>query len=241
MHRALNHVDSAFFNNVAVATRVVQKDLGVEKVCIFDWDVHHGDGTQEIFYDDPNVLYVSLHRYDYSDFYPHKEDADPSKIGSGKGTGFNVNVAWNNLNSYTKSDIGDKEYKFVCSKLLYGIIKEFRPEVIIISAGFDAAKGDPLGMQQVTPKGYDYMTRMLKSICPKVFVALEGGYNLKSISVSAEATVKGLLKDEYIFDHEDIDMDTLRPRVFNSIKKTAFALKDHWKTAKQLYKTMDEF
>lgn len=186
------------------------------------------------------MLYVSLHRYDHGLFYPHKQDADPSKVGSGKGKGFNVNIGWNNKDSYSVSKIGDKEYKYACSTLLYGIIKEFDPEIILISAGFDAAKGDPLGMQQVTPDGYNYMARMLKSICPKVYVALEGGYNLKSISVSAEGTIRGLLDEDTLFEHEAIDLDDISPRVYKSILETAKAHRDYWETAKKLYKELSE-
>mmetsp|Transcript_7600 Transcript_7600/g.8584 ORF Transcript_7600/g.8584 Transcript_7600/m.8584 type:complete len:482 (-) Transcript_7600:29-1474(-) len=229
-----------FFNNVAVAVKVAQKELGVKRVCIFDWDVHHGDGTQEIFLKDESVLYVSLHRYDYSKFYPHKEDAAPCCVGEGKAKGYNVNIGWNHKSISETSTIGDKEYKLACNELLHGIIQEFEPEVIVVSAGFDAAKGDPLGKMQVTPNGYSYMTSMLKSICSRILVVLEGGYNLKSISKSAEATVKTLLKDSNQFIPESVDLDELKPSVVNSLRRTAEAHKPYWTAAKRFIELVDK-
>ena len=221
-----------FFNNVAIAAKVAQKEFDVKRICIFDWDVHHGDGTQDTFYEDNSVLYISIHRYDNQEFYPEKDDGCPKNVGEDKGEGYNVNVAWNHKNSTVKSEIGDKEYKFVCNKLLSGIIKEFEPELIIVSAGFDAAKGDPIGKLNVTPKGYQYMISMLRSICPKILVVLEGGYNFEAISRSAEATVKSLLKKEHGFVEEDIDIDSLKPSVFMSILRTAEHHQYFWTSAK---------
>ena len=195
-----------FFNNVAVAAKVAQKELGVSKICIFDWDVHHGDGTQEAFYSDDSILYISIHRFDKGFFYPEKDDGSPTKTGEGKGEGFNVNVAWNHKHSTQKSDIGDKEYKYICSNLLHGIIEEFSPDLIMVSAGFDAAKGDPIGQLEVSPKGYVYMTQMLRTLSPRLLVALEGGYNFKAISRSAAATIKALNTKEPKFEHENIDI-----------------------------------
>ena len=106
-----------FFNNVAVAAKVAQKEFGLKRICIFDWDVHHGDGTQDAFYLDNNVLYISIHRYDHGSFYPEKEDGHPKNVGEEKGEGYNVNVAWNHKDEHVKSEIGDNEYKFVWNKL----------------------------------------------------------------------------------------------------------------------------
>jgi histone deacetylase 6 len=240
-HHAFKNQPGGFwyFNNVAVAAKVAIEEYGVKRVCIFDWDVHHGDGTQSIFYQDDKVLYISIHRFDKGEYYPHKQDGNPMSTGEDKGEGYSVNVAWNHPSVDTKSTIGDKEYKFVWNNLLYGIIKEFEPEIILISAGFDAAKGDPLGLLQVTPKGYYYMTNMLRSLCKKVVAVLEGGYNLKAIARSAEATVKALLLKEPDFSFEEIDIDSLKPSVVASIARTAKA-HIQWKAAKEMIKLIEE-
>mmetsp|Transcript_95036 Transcript_95036/g.271757 ORF Transcript_95036/g.271757 Transcript_95036/m.271757 type:complete len:299 (+) Transcript_95036:170-1066(+) len=101
-----------FFNNVAVAAAVARKQWGVERVLIVDWDVHHGNGTQHMFENDPSVLYFSTHRYDRGKFYPHSTDASPEQIGAGKGAGYNVNVAWE------RHGMGDADYLHAWQRIL---------------------------------------------------------------------------------------------------------------------------
>ncbi|GHJ85542.1 hypothetical protein NliqN6_1944 [Naganishia liquefaciens] len=178
----------SFYNNVAVATRVVQKELGVRKVLILDWDVHHGNGTQKAFFDDPSVLYMSIHRHDGGSFYPQSDFGAIEVTGSGDGEGTSVNIPW------PKRGFGDADYLYAFQKIIMPIAYEFAPELVIISAGFDAADGDTLGQCKVTPAGYAHMTYMLSSLAGgKVVVALEGGYNLTAISNSAEAVARVLL------------------------------------------------
>ncbi|KAG0580183.1 hypothetical protein KC19_4G154200 [Ceratodon purpureus] len=171
-------------NNAAVAARAAQL-AGAKKVLIVDWDVHHGNGTQEIFEQDPTVLYISVHRHEAGKFYPGTGSAD--KVGSGLGEGFCVNIPW------SCSGIGDKDYLLVFEHIVMPIARQFEPDITIISAGFDAARGDPLGGCDVTPDGYAQMTSMLSTLSGgRLLVVLEGGYNLRSISASAAAVMKVL-------------------------------------------------
>ena len=127
------------FNNAAVAAKYALDTHNMKKVLIVDWDVHHGNGIQNIFYASPNVLYISLHRYDHGTFFPGRPDAGSNFVGSGKGEGFNVNIPWNG------SGMGDTEYALAFYNIVLPIAYEFNPDLVLVSAGFDAARGDPLG------------------------------------------------------------------------------------------------
>ncbi|KAG6530599.1 histone deacetylase 15-like isoform X2 [Zingiber officinale] len=172
-------------NNAAVAALAAQR-AGAKKILIVDWDVHHGNGTQEIFDDNKSVLYISLHRHENGRFYPGTGAVD--EVGSMDGEGFSVNIPWN------CGGVGDNDYIFAFQHVVIPIALQFAPDITIVSAGFDAARGDPLGCCDVTPAGYAQMTHMLSSLSQgKLLVILEGGYNLRSISSSATAVVKVLL------------------------------------------------
>ncbi|XP_042430365.1 histone deacetylase 15-like isoform X4 [Zingiber officinale] len=172
-------------NNAAVASLAAQS-AGAKKILIVDWDVHHGNGTQEIFEGNKSVLYISLHRHENGRFYPGTGAVD--EVGSMDGEGFSVNIPWN------CGGVGDKDYIFSFQHVVIPIALQFDPDITIVSAGFDAARGDPLGCCDVTPAGYAQMTHMLSSVSQgKLLVILEGGYNLRSISSSATAVVKVLL------------------------------------------------
>ncbi|KAL8164265.1 UNVERIFIED_CONTAM: hypothetical protein K2H54_048358, partial [Gekko kuhli] len=180
-----------FFNSVALAARYAQRLAGRPmRVMILDWDVHHGNGTQHMFEDDPSVLYVSLHRYDNGTFFPTSEDADYDRVGSGPGEGFTVNVPWN------CPRMGDVEYLAAFHQIVMPISYEFNPELVLVSAGFDAARGDPLGGCLVTPECYAHMTHLLSGLAGgKLALVLEGGYNLESISESMTMCTRSLLGD----------------------------------------------
>ncbi|KAI1433067.1 histone deacetylase [Xylaria sp. CBS 124048] len=184
------------FNNVPIGAKVCQNEYPdtCRKILILDWDVHHGNGVQNMFYDDPNVLYISLHVFANGDFYPGKPDnpmipdGDLDKVGHGAGKGKNVNIAW------ASQGMGDGEYLAAFQKIVMPIAQEFNPDLVIISAGFDAADGDELGGCFVTPACYAHMTHMLMSLAGgKVAVCLEGGYNLQAISHSALAVARTLM------------------------------------------------
>ncbi|KAF8200755.1 histone deacetylase complex protein [Pholiota molesta] len=182
------HMGFCFFNNVSVAARVVQESTPLKKILILDWDVHHGNGTQRAFYDDPSVLYISLHRYEQGTFYPCGPYGSMVSTGEGPGVGYSVNIPW------PEKGMGDAEYIYAFQKVIMPIAMEFAPELVIISAGFDAAAGDELGECLVSPAGYAHMTHMLSGLAGgKLVVALEGGYNLESISKSALAVTRVLL------------------------------------------------
>ncbi|KAF5730382.1 Histone deacetylase 15 isoform 1 [Tripterygium wilfordii] len=174
-------------NNAAVAALAAQV-AGAKKVLIVDWDVHHGNGTQEIFEQNKSVLYISLHRHEGGKFYPGTGAAH--EVGTKGAEGYCVNVPW------SRGGVGDNDYIFAFQHVVLPIASEFAPDFTIVSAGFDAARGDPLGCCDVTPVGYAQMTHMLNAVTGgKLLVILEGGYNLRSISSSALAVIKVLLDE----------------------------------------------
>ncbi|XP_040996506.1 histone deacetylase 15 isoform X2 [Juglans microcarpa x Juglans regia] len=172
-------------NNAAVAALAAQV-AGAKKILIVDWDVHHGNGTQEIFEQNKSVLYISLHRHEGGKFYPGTGAAH--EFGTMGAEGYCVNIPW------SRGGVGDNDYIFAFQHVVLPIASDFAPDFTIISAGFDAARGDPLGCCDVTPAGYAQMTHMLNILSGgKLLVILEGGYNLRSISSSATAVIKVLL------------------------------------------------
>ncbi|XP_066063456.1 LOW QUALITY PROTEIN: histone deacetylase 7 [Chamaea fasciata] len=183
-----------FFNSVAIAARQLQQKGKLSKILIVDWDVHHGNGTQQIFYRDPEVLYISLHRHDDGNFFPGSGAAD--EVGAGPGEGFNVNVAWA---GGLDPPMGDPEYLAAFRTVVMPIAHEFSPDVVLVSAGFDAAEGHPppLGGYRVSAKCFGYMTKQLMSLAGgAVVLALEGGHDLTAICDASEACVSALLGHE---------------------------------------------
>ncbi|XP_061731365.1 histone deacetylase 7-like isoform X2 [Nerophis ophidion] len=180
-----------FFNSVAIAAKQLQQKLSVGKILIVDWDVHHGNGTQEAFYNDPSVLYISIHRYDNGNFFPG--GGHPNEVGAGPGEGFNVNVGWT---SSLTSSMGDAEYLAAFRAVVMPIAHEFSPDMVLVSAGFDAVEGHPasLGGYTVTAKCFGFLTRQLMSLAGgRLVLALEGGHDLKAICDASEACVSALL------------------------------------------------
>ncbi|XP_069437003.1 histone deacetylase 7 isoform X5 [Ovis canadensis] len=180
-----------FFNSVAIACRQLQQQGKASKILIVDWDVHHGNGTQQTFYQDPNVLYISLHRHDDGNFFPGSGAVD--EVGAGSGEGFNVNVAWA---GGLDPPMGDPEYLAAFRIVVMPIAREFSPDLVLVSAGFDAAEGHPppLGGYHVSAKCFGYMTQQLMSLAGgAVVLALEGGHDLTAICDASEACVAALL------------------------------------------------
>jgi acetoin utilization deacetylase AcuC-like enzyme len=174
------------FNNVAIAARYVQKKYGLGRVLIVDWDVHHGNGTQHSFEDDPTVLFFSTHQYPH---YPGTGRA--TERGKGAGAGYTINVPM-------EAGEGDEEYHAIFLKSLVPAVDAFKPEFVIISAGFDAHKDDPLASMGLTEAGYADLTEIVAGIAKRhakgrILSSLEGGYNLKALAASVEAHIKALL------------------------------------------------
>ncbi|GAA5989512.1 hypothetical protein JCM11641_005556 [Rhodosporidiobolus odoratus] len=192
-----------FFNNAAVAAKWLrtvygsgeQKDVNgkpirMNRILILDWDVHHGNGTQRAFENDADILYISLHRHS-NGFYPGGDYGAKESVGSGAGRGFSVNIP------FPHEGMGDADYIYAFQQIVMPIAYEFAPDFVIVSAGYDAAKGDDLGKMLVSPDGYAHMTNMLESLAGgKLVLALEGGYNVNAIAESAHACVKVIVGDE---------------------------------------------
>jgi acetoin utilization deacetylase AcuC-like enzyme len=175
------------FNNVAIAARYIQQRYQLKKIMIIDWDCHHGNGTQDIFYEDPSVFYFSTHQ---SPFYPKTGFANETGAGAGVGTKKNVLM--------TKG-MGDADFIKVYREQLRPAVLEFQPDFILISAGFDAARGDLLGGLDLTPAGYAEMTRIVKDLAKtcckgRLVSTLEGGYSLKKLPGCVEAHLRALME-----------------------------------------------
>jgi len=181
------------FNNVAVAAKYALKQNGLSRILIVDFDLHHGNSTHEVFDDTSEVLYFSTHQYPY---YPGTGHWD--SIGRGEGEGFTVNVP-------LPAGVGDEGYECVFDEILYPIAERYHPELILVSAGYDAHWADPLGMMQLSVEGYACLTRTLKEMAEEfcgghLVFTLEGGYDLKALAHSIAATLQILLGDEEIND-----------------------------------------
>jgi len=173
------------FNNIAIAAAYIRKKRLGKNILIVDWDVHHGNGTQHAFYDSSDVLYFSIHQYPH---YPLTGRID--EIGKGKGKGFTVNVP-------LSPGYADEDYIYLFLHLLYPIALKFKPDFILVSAGFDPYIGDPLGGMRVTVNGFALMTQILKDLAAQVCnhrlaLFLEGGYHLEGMAKSVVAIIKVL-------------------------------------------------
>ncbi|XP_069855880.1 polyamine deacetylase HDAC10 isoform X5 [Dipodomys merriami] len=178
------------FNNVAIAAKHAKQKHGLHRILIVDWDVHHGQGIQYIFEDDPSVLYFSWHRYEYGRFWPFLRESDTDAVGQGQGRGFTVNLPWNQVG------MGNADYLAAFLHVLLPLAFEFNPELVLVSAGFDSAIGDPEGQMQATPECFAHLTQLLQVLAGgRVCAVLEGGYHLDSLSESVCMTVQALLGD----------------------------------------------
>jgi acetoin utilization deacetylase AcuC-like enzyme len=174
------------FNNVAIAARYVQRKHGLSRVLIVDWDVHHGNGTQHSFEQDSSILFFSTHQYPH---YPGT--GRETERGTGVGEGFTINVPM-------EAGDGDDEYHAIFVNVLLPAADAFKPEFVIISAGFDAHRDDPLASMGLTEAGYSDLTGLVAGIARRhaggrVLSALEGGYNLTALAASVDAHLNALL------------------------------------------------
>jgi acetoin utilization deacetylase AcuC-like enzyme len=173
------------FNNVAVAARYAQKRHGLGRIAIVDWDVHHGNGTQDIFYEDPDVLFFSTHQYPW---YPGTGAAGETGAGAGAGT---------TINCPLRAGAGRTEIMGAFQQMLVPKLDEFRPELILISAGFDSRVNDPLGQFLLTDDDFVELTRLLLEAADqhaggRVISVLEGGYSLTGLAAASLAHVRAL-------------------------------------------------
>ena len=181
------------FNNAACAAKCArtQHPTMFKRVLVVDFDVHHGNGTESLFAGDESLMYASIHRGDRGKFYP--------MTGNATSTGTNghaVNVAW------PESGVGDEDYMEAMKQVIVPIAKEFDPSLVILSAGFDAAEGDPLGKMKVSLGCFAQMTKEVMSIAPdgKLLMVLEGGYNEANLSAGMVNCVKALLGDDVVVE-----------------------------------------
>ena len=190
-HHAANRGEHGFcfYNNIAVAARYAQKKFGLKRILIVDWDYHHGDGTEWAFYDDPSVLFFSTHALRV---FPGTGSA--GRKGSGPGEGFNINVP-------LPRGAGDREILKAFSEILLPAAEKFKPELVLISAGFDARKDDLLGDFRVTDEGFAELTRLVMQISKRdaesrLVSFLEGGYNTQGLALGVESHVKALMEKD---------------------------------------------
>jgi acetoin utilization deacetylase AcuC-like enzyme len=170
------------FNNIAIAARYLVQQYALDRILLVDFDLHHGNGTQHSLYDDPKILYFSTHQYPY---YPGS--GWHSEIGQGEGKGYTINVP-------LTYGMDDEDYDYVFNQLLVPVADVFHPQVVLVSAGFDIHRDDPLGGMAVTEAGFARMTRTLLDIASKhcngkMLVALEGGYDLDGLTKSVRAVI----------------------------------------------------
>jgi acetoin utilization deacetylase AcuC-like enzyme len=178
-------------NNVAVAAAHARA-RGVKRVAVVDWDVHHGNGTQEMFYREPGVLYVSTHQFP---FYPGTGDLD--EVGEGEGTGYTVNVP-------LSAGGGDAVYASAFERIVLPVLEAYAPELVLVSAGFDAAARDPLAQMEVSPEAFGWMARETARVADgagkggagRMALVLEGGYDLVALEASLQSAIGGMLGSE---------------------------------------------
>jgi len=173
------------YNSVAIAARYLQRQHGLEKILVVDWDVHHGNGTQAAFWRDPSVLYYSIHQYPH---YPGSGAADELGAAEGEGT---------TLNSPMDAGAGDGDYLDELERRLLPAAERFKPDFVLVSAGFDAHRDDPLATMGVTADGFGRMTTLVQGLADQLCAGrlvsvLEGGYNLEALADSVTAHLTAL-------------------------------------------------
>uniref|UniRef100_A0A674APF0 Histone deacetylase n=1 Tax=Salmo trutta TaxID=8032 RepID=A0A674APF0_SALTR len=227
-----------FFNSVAITAKLLQQKLGVSKILIVDWDIHHGNGTQQAFYNDPNVLYISMHRYDDGNFFPGS--GAPEEVGVGPGVGFNTNIAWT---GGVEPPMGDVEYLTAFRTVVMPIANEFSPDVVLVSAGFDAVEGhqSPLGGYNVTAKCFGHLTKQLMKLAGgRVVLALEGGHDLTAICDASESCVAALLGDELDPLPQAVLQQKPCPKAAASLERVIEIQSKHWSSLQRLAPTVGQ-
>ncbi|XP_061269639.1 histone deacetylase 9 isoform X6 [Bos javanicus] len=221
-----------FFNSVAITAKYLRDQLNISKILIVDLDVHHGNGTQQAFYADPNILYISLHRYDEGNFFPGS--GAPNEVGTGLGEGYNINIAWT---GGLDPPMGDIEYLEAFRTVVKPVATEFDPDMVLVSAGFDALEGHapPLGGYKVTAKCFGHLTKQLMTLADgHVVLALEGGHDLTAICDASEACVNALLGNELEPLAEDVLHQTPNMNAVISLQKIIEIQSKYWKSVRMV-------
>jgi acetoin utilization deacetylase AcuC-like enzyme len=206
------------FNNIAVAAAYALEELGLERVLIVDWDVHHGNGTQAAFYGDPRVLFFSMHMAGH---FPGT--GMTREVGSGKGAGFTVNVP-------LQAGAGDGAVRLAFESILIPLARAFEPQLILVSAGYDPQEGDPLGGLCFSRDAFQWMAAHLAGLSQELGAAgplcfLEGGYVPEMMAGSVVATLKGLMGESPSFER------TVSPDERADVREALEEIKPYWKGA----------
>lgn len=218
-HHALRARGMGFclFNTIAIGAEYLKHVQGAERIAIVDWDVHHGNGTQEAFYDDPSVLFISTHQYP---FYPGTGAA--AEVGTGAGEGRTVNIP-------LPAGCGDAEYLAAFQSIVVPVIERFEPTWLLVSAGFDAHRNDPLAGMQVTASGFTEMAGALMRLAHrhaggKIAFLLEGGYDLNAL----QSSVANVLGRMLATTHDESHLDVRQSRIATRIREVLQIQERYW-------------
>ncbi|RLB76677.1 MAG: histone deacetylase, partial [Deltaproteobacteria bacterium] len=210
------------FNNVAIGAKYAMAKYNLERILIIDWDLHQGNSTQHVFYDDPKVLYFSTHQFPY---YPGTGSFE--ETGRGEGEGYTINVP-------LPPGQGDNEYEKIYLEILKPVTLEFMPQLILVSSGFDIYFKDPLGGMKVTPDGFAKMTKIIMELANRVcegkaLFILEGGYDLEGLKDSVKKALFELSGLSDLFNGESVlDEHIDSSRADSIIEKVKTAHRDFW-------------
>jgi len=213
------------FNNIALAAYYAKYYYNLKRILIVDFDQHHGNGTQRSFYQDPEVLFFSSHQYPH---YPGT--GNYNEIGAGVGRGFTINVP---LKAYSN----DHDFLFFYQYLLKPIAKQYKPEIVLVSAGFDSLKGDPLGSLELTLEGLAGIIQILKEVADysakgKILFTLEGGYNLYNLSEGVATVIKTLMGELSFTFPKELTPSSYSQTLFNKIADL-LNFKNYWEVETQ--------
>ena len=208
------------FNNCAIGARYAQEKHGFDRIMIVDYDLHHGNGTQHSFYDDPRVLYVSTHQYPY---YPGT--GGYNEVGEGEGRGYTVNVPM----TYGMTDA---DYVHVFTEIVAPLGRAFRPQIVLVSAGFDIHRKDPLGGMAVTERGFARITRLLMDMAEvacegKLVCVPEGGYDTEALAGSVKAVLTELNERNFPGSAEENNEPPTRAAA-EVVLKVKQAIRPYW-------------
>jgi acetoin utilization deacetylase AcuC-like enzyme len=216
------------FNNVAVAARWAEENLGLQRIFIMDWDLHHGNGTQHSFYDSDRIFYCSTHQYPH---YPGTGTV--METGEGRGEGYTLNVP-------LPGGQDDLDYALIFRDLIVPAARQYNPEFVLVSCGFDIYGGDPLGAMRVTPAGFAAMTRYMQELADEIcggrlLITLEGGYNLNGMRDGALAVLSELCGDVLNSSYPDFSPDDIAAAAAGREDRPAY-LEQALKLAKSYWK-----